>query len=323
MKQLFTLVTLFCAMFVSQNAMAGGGTPNTFYAKCKVQVAAESVGRGTVYLVDDSDNEVEETNSLQTGLSGDGAYVSFRYKDYPAEGYVLENFTDADGKVYEVGNNMFSVYATSKDEADPTVFNLFANFKEATADDLYEHYEGTVYSSIKFGTAVFPAELTLPEGVNAYTVDAIEDNVLVFSKLADKVPADTPVLLENTTVADVVYGVDIPKDLIVSGVHTKGILHGVYVDNYMAPAGSYVFMVLPKVCFQKTEDTVPVTAFNCYIYSEDATAETLDINTGILTGINKVLSGEEKVQIFDAAGRSLNSLQKGINIVNGVKVMVK
>lgn len=322
MKQIFTLVLLLCGVLASQNAMANSVT---FYAKCKVQVAEESIGRGTVYLLAGNDEEVEEAtdfgNAMDSGSGVDGAYVSFNYVAHPEPGFEFVNFTDADGKVYEVGNGYVAVYATSQEEAAPTEFTLFGHFQEAQPEDPNYHFSTQVYSSMKFGLMVIPTDFTLPETLNAYTAEALEGDKIVLQKVEGVVPAGTPVILENLTDADLTVTAEFDKNLIVDGLHTQGVLHGGYTDVW-APEGAYNLMAYPRVEFQKVDSDFPVPAFSCYLAGESE-AESFLIDTTILTGINKIVSGAEKPQIFDASGRSLNSLQKGLNIVNGMKVLVK
>ena len=82
-----------------------------------------------------------------------------------------------------------------------------------------------------------------------------------------------------------------------------------------------------KQAFYLTDGTVTCPQFKCYLTvpgSESATKAFYLDGNGETTGIESIFGGnDEETVIFDLAGRRLNKLQKGVNIVNGRKVLVK
>jgi hypothetical protein len=72
-------------------------------------------------------------------------------------------------------------------------------------------------------------------------------------------------------------------------------------------------------------ETPAVAANGAYAtLPEAAAAQTYALTAPVPTGIEAIDAlTAGKAEIYDLNGRKLNSLRKGINIVNGVKVLVK
>lgn len=101
-------------------------------------------------------------------------------------------------------------------------------------------------------------------------------------------------------------------------------LVGVFADT-QAPVGSYVLQTQAgeQKFFIVADGKQPTVSANKAYITVVSSARELNIAeeaTGI-KAVNALVNGDAK--IYDINGRQLNSLQKGINIVNGVKVLVK
>ena len=166
-------------------------------------------------------------------------------------------------------------------------------------------------------TVAIPADYQ--SAVAASTVTGVEGNVLTLEAVADGViPANTPVIVEALQAAS----------LPVSGIYVKGtpevgLLTGVYEDT-QAPVGSYVLQNLEKVGFyQVAEGAQPTVGANhCYLSVPASGIKAFFLGSDDATGIsgldaNANLNGN----IYNIAGQRLNKMQKGINIVNGRKVL--
>lgn len=183
----------------------------------------------------------------------------------------------------------------------------------------------------QYGTFYAPFAVTLPDGVKAYTCEAMEDNgyTLKLTPVESAIDAKTAIIVESTeAVSQNFYNFD--EDLKLEDGHT-GYLYGVAEGGKIsAPIGSYVLQEQgddTQRFYLVTEETgdLKVEANRCYLqipadkagvkaisFPGDATA--IDV-------INALVSG--KAEIYDLEGRRLPALQKGINVVNGRKVMVK
>ena len=164
--------------------------------------------------------------------------------------------------------------------------------------------------------------MTIPEGVQAFTIGGIAENgKLTLVEQKNTIPAHTPVIVYSESTTDinaVQFGV------ATSSTATSKYLTGVYTDT-KAPVGSYVLQNQNgRVGFYHVEGTQPwVRANRAYLTvpaSANVKAFYMDDATAIQT-VEELLSG--KAEIYDLAGRRQQKLQKGINIVGGKKVLVK
>ncbi len=211
------------------------------------------------------------------------------------------------------------------------------------SDDMNEkEFDISVPASTLYSTFIAPfdikisdveeeATLKIPEGVGlkAFIVESIVDdnetNRLKVTQI-DEIPANTPVLLSAKTGFNVrLRGMSKQQGV----TYTKGLLTGTF-GNLEVKDG-YVLQKhgVNEPTFYKIDPTAPVVvpAYKCWLRVSASNVKEYfidfddnDEETGI-NAINALLSG--KGEIYDLNGRKLESLQKGMNIVNGVKVLVK
>lgn len=197
----------------------------------------------------------------------------------------------------------------------------------------YDAANIAINAKAKYGTFCAPFDVKIPAGVTAYTIDNADANGSLnthLTELNNTIPANTPVLVY----AEDFYSEDeqdyVDKDLCQFGVATaldtptSGLLTGVYSDT-PAPFGAYVLQKHgDKVGFYEVAGKQPtVKANRCYLKAPagaNVKAFYFDQETAV-EAIEALTSG--KADIYDLNGRKLNKLQKGVNIVNGVKVLVK
>lgn len=155
--------------------------------------------------------------------------------------------------------------------------------------------------------------------VTASTVTGVEGNVLTLEPVANYViPANTPVIVETPAA----------NTLSVSGIYVKGtpvagLLTGVY-ENTPAPVGSYVLQNLDKVGFyQVAEGNQPTVGANhCYLTVPAAGVKAFYFDGNDATGISNVDANVDANEvIYNIAGQRINKFQKGINIINGKKIL--
>lgn len=315
MKKISTLFTLLFAMFICQNALAGS---KTYYVDVTAEVAPECTGMGTVYLLDENDQQVSRVVTSKSSMT---PYVDVPFVATPNEGYEFVGFMyDNGAELYDDGHYV-QVGSISTDPESPSERLIYAYFKTSAPEDPDYHFSKTIYSATKFATVVLPVSFTLPEGVNAYYVDDVTDEAVVLTKLSDTVEEGACVLLENTNSSDVELKLDFDKSLVVGGTHVTGLLSGSFVKG-TSKDYSYILTGYPTVYFNEYGFGYETTPFEPLLYVEEGEAS-YKIDTNVTTAINQVAAGKKAVQIFDANGRQINQLQKGINIVNGAKVIVK
>ncbi len=195
----------------------------------------------------------------------------------------------------------------------------------------HKHAKMLVNKDAQYGTFCAPFDVIVPEYVVASTA-TIGDNgqTLTLTELevddnlgAPVIPANTPVILfaEEGLEAVNFMGKDVAGDPV------AGCLTGVYTKTE-AIDGTYILQNNDdKVGFYKVDNTAAgkqlyVGANRAYLTKPESSVKAFyfDQETAI-KAIDALTSG--KAEIYDMNGRKLNKMQKGINIVNGVKVLVK
>lgn len=184
-----------------------------------------------------------------------------------------------------------------------------------------------VITEAGWATYSAPFAVNIPEGVTAYIVKGVENDVLTLEEIEGTIPAWQPVVLEGPAMNVPLSGED-----DINAEWPVGILLNMPYEDSYASVGDYVLQNHDgKVGFYVVEEseTITVPAWKCFITSSgpgsipgfDPLVKAFYFENAT-TAINKLTTADKK-QIFDMNGRQINKLQKGINIVNGVKVLVK
>ena len=189
-------------------------------------------------------------------------------------------------------------------------------------------------SSALYGTFVAPFDVTIPSGVKvkAYTVDGVEGNTLTLTEKVTTIPANTPVVLESEAevAATACYGYAVPV-----AEPKSGLLTGTY-EEIRAAEGTYILqnqggkvgfyqVDYSKLSDEENEAGKPKVKPNrAYL---TAPAGGAGVKAFFFGGgedaIKSVFEGVAAGEVYDLSGRKLSKLQRGVNIVNGKKVIVK
>ena len=184
----------------------------------------------------------------------------------------------------------------------------------------------------QYGTIILPCPSTKPDGITLYSCGATEEDgkTLTLGSVSGNIIQNVPYIIESTVGNK--YTI-IGWDKGSRATHTNSWLTGVLTEaGANVPDGSYVLAAnktTGKQGFYKTNGTVTCPQFKCYmtVPAEAAAPKALFFpgGEGEQTGIENVFGGDENgtVTIYNLAGQRLNKLEKGINIVNGRKVLVK
>ena len=258
---------------------------------------------------------------------------AFDKGEYVNDVYVYVNADEGS----ETGSIKFGIinparYGNDGSRGSWTAYNNFTlTYYDQSSVDM------TIVASAQYGTFIAPFDVTIPNDVTAYTVDAVADNgELTLTALENTIPANTPVVVYSEAadgVNETFYGRDNSTDDT-----TEGLLTGVYEETEVAP-GNYVLQLLNgKVAFYKVSaETAAVTvdANRAYLTKPSNTADSgikafffgadNDTPTGI-SAIEILLSGS--AEIYNAAGVKVTTPQKGVNIIRTAdgktqKVLVK
>ena len=232
------------------------------------------------------------------------------------------------------GNNDWSGWAIEPVESLPVTFNKAA---------------------LGYATFFTPVPLQIPAEINtkAYICKVgekvvNENNVYTLTfyeitKITTKdseghdvptIPANTPVLLYNSTVTTSNVTVNFPITSFESVIDpdyyegSYGTLAAEDVDSDYDYYSLRKNNTTGKIGFYKRTSTDPLTGFRTWLRTEkEEEARNFTIyfdGESAPTGIVEALGLEnENVEIYDLSGRKLSSYKKGINIVNGKKVMIQ
>ena len=232
------------------------------------------------------------------------------------------------------------------DETAPTLEQAQALYNNYTIVNNYVNQAKT-YGGIldvkyvlkgQYGTIILPVNYASPQNVKFYTCGAADANgVLTLVETTTGTKKNQPYIVEYTGTD--VPTVDNPKKYQIIGYkngaattnQTVGWLTGVLGENDHVPSGSYILSKYNgRFAFYKVdgENVKEAQQYRCYltIPADQPTAvSAFYLNgEGETTGINALLNGNNgETEIYDLSGKRLNHLQKGINIVNGQKVLVK
>ena len=180
---------------------------------------------------------------------------------------------------------------------------------------------------------ILPRAAKLPEGITLYNCSGTEDNgtTLVLSEESGTdIAGNKPYIVESSVGNKYTF---ITWDEGDRTSKTNGWLTGVLADaGATVPENSYVLAYKKSAgvqAFYLTDGTVTCPQTKCYLTAPEGTS-TASVkafflgHNGETTGIEDVFNGKNgETVIYNTAGQRINKLQKGINIVNGHKVLVK
>ncbi len=200
------------------------------------------------------------------------------------------------------------------------------------ADNFRLTYLGPVEETITvavtdagYATFVAPFEAAVPQGVTATTIDGTEtDGLTLRLTQVNPIPANTPVVLA----ADA-GNYDFTGYVVAAKANpTEGWLVGTYED-IEAPDGSYVLQnQTGNVGFFLVEesDKPKVSANRAYLTAPNNNVKAFILRESDADGIRSLdneFLGKNNGAIFNLAGQRMTKTQRGVNIVNKKKVVIK
>ena len=168
-----------------------------------------------------------------------------------------------------------------------------------------------------YATAYLPFPYTTPEGVTAYT-GTLNGSSVSLTAIEGTVPANTAVVLKGTAGSTNTFNIADEADAIANNA-----LSGSYDP---VTGGEGIFALAKKnnvVGFYPVASTVTIPVGKAYLNTNSDvkrfTFSFEDDATGIETIDNPTMTTDHP--IYNVAGQRIQKMQKGINIVNGRKVL--
>ena len=186
-------------------------------------------------------------------------------------------------------------------------------------------------TSAGYATLYSPVALTIPTGVQAYYISSLTSTEATLTEITTTIPAETPVILAGsegtynfaTTTADAFSGTNkLEGQIVAISVSADDVTNKVYYTLQQNVAGDAVGL------FPKTA-AGSIAGFKAYLPASNlpsADVKGFTFNFEGTDGITSVVNGtltEGNEAIYNLAGQRMNKLQRGINIVNGKKFIVK
>lgn len=247
-------------------------------------------------------------NSAEPSTDKFDKNTAFALKQIDRSNYINHRGTKLQGWTKADGGSSFRAYA--------------ANLKEA-------QYALTMKGA--YATLCLPFYSVVPAGVTLYKNTEIVDDVLTLTPVdaGTLLMPDTPYIVGGTK--GETYNFTNTTATSTTALKTEGNLVGVLADGGAAiPAGSYALAVnknTGKQAFFVTDGTVNCPKNKCYLTvpAGAGSARAFYFPGDEATSIESLFGADENstVSIYNLAGQKLNRLQKGVNIVNGRKVVVK
>ena len=180
----------------------------------------------------------------------------------------------------------------------------------------------------EYGTLILPFPVVRPDNLEVFTCAGVEVNgtTLTLTPMTNNLAHNTPYIIKGAVGAK--YSL-VGFDKGSRETHTVGCLTGVLNEGGVdVPGGSYVLSKYQGVlAFYMVENGVSKNCpqFKCYFTAPagSANAKAFFFNPGDVTGIDAIVTDGGKAEIYNVHGQRLNGLRKGLNIVNGRKVVVK
>ncbi len=199
---------------------------------------------------------------------------------------------------------------------------------ELLAVELYDHERTPKSESSVYGTICLPFNAQVKSGANIYSAklnDAKDELTLI---VADSLKQGEAYIYEvaegsSSQIFEALYSADLVATAVEAG---GGKLQGTLVDT-TATEGNYVLQTLDNeqaFYLVGSGETVSVPAYRAYLTASGSSNTRVafgDIVTDGIEAVNALLNSD--AAIYDLSGRRLSRLQKGVNIVNGKKVVVK
>ena len=225
--------------------------------------------------------------------------------------------------------NVFKMLNTA--ESDRTIGSNGGGLYTANENTLWSISEAAqasvavTLSAGKYGTRIFPFTPSAIDGVTYYSCATVAGSELTLSPVAEP-EANTPyILYASKNVDETLEGWGTAS----TTSYESGLLTGIYNNTTIAAdAHNYVLQTLNDVqafylVKENFTNTQPYRAYITYEASPEVKALNFVFDE-LPTAINAVEAAQnENAVIYNLAGQRLNKAQKGVNIINGKKVLVK
>ena len=174
--------------------------------------------------------------------------------------------------------------------------------------------------------SLYPLDFTNATDYSAWIVTGVNGSDITFVQLTGSVKGGTGILLKGTP-SSTINLPSVDSETIPSGNLLEGTLAPTYIidDTYYGLVGNEFLLIESAEGDPDTDRIAPAGKAILPASVVDGNVKTLNFVFNDETGIREIrtISAENATEIFNLAGQRLQKPQRGVNIVNGRKVLVK
>ena len=328
--------------YKSGKSGATGTLRNVAFKNCKISTISgkeDFTPKAIIYTEDTADDRLflDKSLNFDSDCSTPHIYAkgSMRMTEADRESFTYDEPIQIlwDGSSNIGTNVIVGISGTYKDAfqlANGNCMSLDINKNNWT--DLYitQTYPLNV-STYEAATLVLPFESTIPDGVEAYTLNYNGGETVTATPVTTTLPANTPVLI-NASEGAYTFKTTATTGAVATGSDpvTIDALTGVYTETTV-PESSYILWANaenPIGFYQVDGSTNKVAAYRAYLTAEGTGVKALTVDyDGSETGISETMKNTENEKknnaVFDLSGRRVVKPTKGLYIVNGKKIVIK
>lgn len=283
----------------------------------------------------------ENTQVLTLGKTSDGTFTFFDGTGYLYAASSSSNYlrtqesNDKNGKwvISIAADGTASIVAQGTNKNNVMKYNSTNVLISCYSADSYQkdvslYQMGLARSISSYGVATFcaPYAVRVPQGVTAYKAVAKDDTSIATVPIADGIiPANTGVIICGTEGSDTFPVTTETSTFDFSDNLLQGVIEKTAYDAVEGYDGANTYYAMTVVngevqfCKVTAGSYAANTAFICL--SGASSSNSLRIDGA--TMVEQMLQENEDDAIYDLLGRRVETVTKGIYIINGKKVMVK
>ena len=286
-------------------------------------------GEANTYKVSAINVEDGGERYITTGSIYDGNNTQIRTTDEASSALQIKiSATTTDGQ-FQLINTADNNRAICRNSANPdngmyTDGNVSFTISEASQAEVTVSCKAG-----KYGTVILPFTPDVSSGFDGITFYGCNDvnnetNNLLLTEI-DSPAANTPYIIKNTNRSENFTKVLSGWGTAKQDSYNTGLLTGVYTAaRISASASNYVLQTHDDgvQAFYSVDADFTATPYKAYLTHSGGSVKAFGFD--IFDAINAIEAAQnEKTEIYNLAGQRLSKAQKGVNIINGKKVLVK
>ena len=287
------------------------------------KIDASDATKAAVFTIDAKAGTIQSASGFYIGQTSYANGLATSEEESYAHSFEIDNDGNANISIEVNSNNVSLRYNKASNQ---TRFRYYKSGQEAI--QLYKLNEANLTATLNATTgyatycSAYPLDFSATKGYSAWQITDIKGTTISFDKVTGSVKGGTGLFLKGTPGATVTL-TSVDSENTLDGNLLEGTLAPTYVteDEYYGLKGDNFVKVnsgiIPAGKAILDADWIETSAGEVKAF----TFIFNDVTTGVRT--IETVSAEEAAKIFNLGGQRMSNMQRGINIVNGKKVLVK